>query len=157
MVKPKKIKPPAKMGRPTSWTPEVAKAIIASIRESGADFLAAEKAGIHRNSLSNWKALAKEGVEPYATFFIDVDAARAEFCAQQMLWLARSKDARSRQWLLERIEPALRAPQQRVGLEVSGVDGAPIRSEHVVLTTEQAQAIRSQILGVDSDEDGKGE
>lgn len=67
-------------GRPSALTPEVAKAIIESVREGNWRSTAAAKAGVHRNSLYNWleRGEREDAVEPYASFATDLLKAEAE-------------------------------------------------------------------------------
>lgn len=67
------------MGRPTIYTPELHKAIVATIRAGAYDWVAAEANGIDRSTFKYWLQRGeREKIEPYLSFFVDVRQARAQ-------------------------------------------------------------------------------
>lgn len=67
------------MGRPSLYTPEVHRSIVAAIRAGAYDWVAAEANGIDRTTFATWMRRGeREPVEPYFTFRMDVRAARAQ-------------------------------------------------------------------------------
>lgn len=67
------------VGRPTSLTPEVAKAICDTIEAGNYRSVACAAAGISRATLVNWERLGAEGKAPYADFLAELQSAEARF------------------------------------------------------------------------------
>lgn len=67
------------MGRPSIYTPEIHRGIVAAVRAGAYDWVAAEANGIDRVTFRNWmKRGATEKKEPFLAFFLDVRTARAQ-------------------------------------------------------------------------------
>lgn len=67
------------MGRPSIYTPEIHKAVVATIRAGAYDWVAAEANGIDRMTFHRWMRRGEtERVEPFWTFSQDVRLARAQ-------------------------------------------------------------------------------
>lgn len=65
------------MARPTSLTPEVQDAIVASIQDGNYRTTAAQSAGVCERSLYNWLERGEKGEEPYAEFMQAMKRAEA--------------------------------------------------------------------------------
>lgn len=103
-----------KSGRPTALTPELAKAICDTVRRVGFQYVAAERNGIHRNTLINWLGRGEEGEEPYASFADAFAEARSEWVEAQ----ADRAAVADPRWALERADPQqFRPPPSDVNLK----------------------------------------
>ncbi len=68
-----------KRGRPTRYSPETHRAIVAAVRAGSFDWIAAEASGISKATLKRWMRLGETTRrEPYRTFATDVRQARAQ-------------------------------------------------------------------------------
>ncbi len=65
-------------GRPTSLTPAIAKVVVEHILAGNYRAVAAQAAGVHRNTLLNWEKRGEAGEEPYAGFLCALQTAEAE-------------------------------------------------------------------------------
>ncbi len=67
------------MGRPTIYTPELHKAIVAAIRAGSYDWVSAEANGVSRTAFRDWvKRGERDGEEPFLSFARDVRTARSQ-------------------------------------------------------------------------------
>jgi hypothetical protein len=83
--------------------------------------------GVSRPTFYRWKQDAKQGVEPFATLFADVDKAAAQRNTTLVLWgmrAARGGNIDAVFKFLRAHRPDLYNDRQRV--ELSGPNGAPI-------------------------------
>jgi len=62
------------MGRPSKWTPELAREFLGLIEEGSFVSSACAQVGISRTTWANWQTRAKAGEEPFSSF---LDAVRA--------------------------------------------------------------------------------
>ncbi len=130
-----------KPGRPTEFTKELGRRICVRVSRVGFEGVAAERAGIHRNTLRNWRERGERGEEPFAEFAAELAAAKAACIENE---LGRVEDAR---WKLERMDRALFGASQKV--EHTGKDGGAIAHRHThTLTRDQSLEIVSKVLGV---------
>lgn len=90
-------------GRPTLCTPEVQKKILSAIRAGNYKHIAAQAAGVHRDTLNGWELRGAKGEEPFASFSDALQKAEAE--AEVML-VARVHEGgegwQSKAWICER-------------------------------------------------------
>lgn len=103
------------MGRPTSLTPEVQRAICLSLRGGNYRETAAQAAGIHRNTLRSWVQRGEAGEEPYAEFLCALE--KAEACGERKLLrnIRKGVDGwQSQAWILERRWPGRWSGRVRV-------------------------------------------
>lgn len=95
------------MPRPTSLTPDVHAVIVAAVRDGSTRVGAAKLGGVTVRTLYNWLARGDDGLEPYAAFVQDVEAAEGARCKR---WLkvvedAADEDWKAATWLLEHLHP----------------------------------------------------
>lgn len=130
-----------KPGRPLEFTPELGRRICKRVARIGFEVAAAERAGIHRNTLRNWRERGEKGEEPFAQFAAELAAAKATYIETE---LANVEDAR---WKLERLDrEQFGAPHRH---EHTGKDGGAIVHKHThTLTRDQSLEIVSKVLGV---------
>ena len=109
-----------------AFTPEVAAIVVAAIRAGRQVTIAADLARVHRDTLHGWLQRGEGGLEPYASFYADVRAARAqalgekvdninaaglgeqdvcELCKRPKAWQALA-------WTAERLYPELQMTQK---------------------------------------------
>lgn len=132
-----------KPGRPVEFTPELGRRICVRIAKTGFEAIAAERCGVHRNTLTNWKRRGEAGEEPFAHFARELAAAKSR-CMESLL--EKVDDER---WKLERMDRAQFGAAHKV--EHTGEDGRPIALAHKhehTLSREQALEIVSKVLGV---------
>lgn len=90
-------------GRPTLLTPEVQKKIIETIRAGNYKHIAAQAAGIHRDTLNGWELRAAKGDEPYKSFSDELKKAEAEAEITLLETVKTGGDGwQSKAWMLER-------------------------------------------------------
>ena len=89
-------------GRPTALTPEVARKILRAVRAGAHRGIAAQYAGVTRETLSRW--LRRPG-EPYETFSRLLDQAEAEIEVNLVSLITESQDPRVALKFLERRFP----------------------------------------------------
>lgn len=130
-------------GRPTKFTPELGRIICTSVELIGFEAVAAEKAGVHRQTVANWRERGQRGEPEFEAFARDLAIAKATWTQSQ---LAKVEDPR---WLLERADrEQFSAPHRH---EMTGARGGAIEHDHKVshsLSREQSVEIVSKILGV---------
>lgn len=90
-------------GRPTTLTPDVARAILANVLECGKVRISVECEGIPWKTYTSWIDQAALGKEPFATFSEAMLAARAEWARRQVEKVHDAPDWQSKAWLLERM------------------------------------------------------
>jgi hypothetical protein len=130
-----------KGGRPTLFTPELGREICVRVELVGFEAVAAERVGVHRLTIANWRNAGEAGEEPYVDFARELAQAKATFAERE---LGRVDDPR---WKLERFDRRLFGNNQR--LEHTGPNGQPIEQRHsYTLTREQSVSIVSKVLGV---------
>lgn len=79
-------------GRTTKCTPERQKAILHAILMGNYRYVACMAAGIDSDTLGNWHRWAKEGTEPYASFWKQMEVAEGRMeaeCVQLLSSMAR--------------------------------------------------------------------
>jgi len=105
-------------GRIGKLTPEVQKAICASIRAGLADGDAAIRVGICPSTFCNWRARGEHGEEPYATLLAEIKEAEVVFKQHHVNLIARHARLswNASAWLLERKFPQEFGQRQRVEL-----------------------------------------
>lgn len=70
---------PSKRGRKTKLNSEVQKMIVETVRKGAYDWVAAEAAGITRQTFYNWMRAGEASTRSrYSSFFVEVTKARAE-------------------------------------------------------------------------------
>lgn len=90
-------------GRPTSLTPEVQAKIVETIRDGNYRHIAAQAAGVHRNSLIAWEKRGEAGEEPYASFLCELQKAEADAEITLLQTVKSGGDGwQSKAWMLER-------------------------------------------------------
>jgi transposase len=95
------------MGRPTSLTPEVEKAIVLALRAGNYRDTAAQAAGIHRHTLRNWVIRGEQDEEPFASFLAALEKAEAAGEKKLLREIRKGVDGwQSRAWMLERRWPS---------------------------------------------------
>jgi hypothetical protein len=83
--------------------------------------------GISRTTFFRWKAEAKEGVEPYASLWVDVEQAASKRNTTLTFWAMRAAKAGNIEAIFKQLRahrPDLYNDKQRV--ELSGPNGGPI-------------------------------
>lgn len=114
--------------KPTKLTPDVAKAICESVRRGNYLTTAAQKAGVHRNTVYLWLEKAQRGDgDPYESFAHQLEVAKAEAEAEavEMIREAAYDDWKAAKFWLERALP------QRWG-EVVAKEGADDEQRPVI-------------------------
>jgi hypothetical protein len=130
-----------KRGRPTLFTPELGREICTRVELVGFEAVAAERVGVHRETVARWRVAGEAGEEPFVEFARALATAKATYMERE---LGRVDDAK---WKLERLDRRLFGNNQRV--EHTGKDGKPIEQRHShALTRDQSVSIVSNVLGV---------
>jgi hypothetical protein len=83
--------------------------------------------GVSRTTFFRWKAEAKEGVEPYASLWVDVEQAASQRNTTLTFWAMRAAKAGNIDAIFKQLRahrPDLYNDKQRV--ELSGPNGGPI-------------------------------
>ncbi len=129
------------MGRPTKYTEEIANEIIGGIAVGMSDKDAALAAGIHEDTLLNWR-------KRYSDFSARLMRARKQ---RSRLLLRRIHTASERDWraaaeLLDRTDREYR----KTPLEITGKDGGPIQHETTVTIRDLATRA-AEDEGIDPD------
>lgn len=125
------------------FTRELGHEICVRVELVGFEAVAAEKVGVHRNTVRNWRERGEAGEEPFADFARELAAAKATYAERE---LANVDDAK---WKLERLDRQQFSPPQKH--ELTGKDGAPVQHQHKVthsLSRDQSIEIVTKILGV---------
>lgn len=98
----------ARMGRPSKLetTPEIAAGIIELVKQGNYLCVAAQAMGIESTTLARWQQWGREGKEPYATFCVALNTAKAqgETVAVQAV-RAGAQGWQGSAWWLERSRP----------------------------------------------------
>jgi len=103
------------MGRPTSLTPEVQRAICASLRAGNYRETAAQAGGVDARSLRRWVERGEEGEEPFAEFLSAVQKAEAVAERRLLRSIRKGVDGwQARAWILERRWPGRWSGRVRV-------------------------------------------
>lgn len=103
------------MGRPTSLTPEVQRAICNSLRGGNYRETAAAAAGVSKNQIRNWIVRGEQGEEPFAEFLGAVEKAEAQGERKLLREIRKGVDNwQSRSWVLERRYPGRWSGRVRV-------------------------------------------
>ncbi len=103
------------IGRPTSLTPEVQRAICNALRSGNYRDTAAQAAGIHRNTLRNWLQRGEAGEAVFVDFLCAVEKAEAQGEKKLLREIRKGVDGwQSRSWILERRWPARWSGRVRV-------------------------------------------
>jgi transposase len=103
------------MARPTSLTPELARAICISLRNGSYREQAAACAGIHRNTLRNWLVRGEAGEEPFAGFLCALEKAEAIAERRLLSKIRRRADGwQALAWIMERRWPSRWSGRVRV-------------------------------------------
>jgi hypothetical protein len=103
------------MARPTSLTPDVQRAICASLRAGNYRETAAQAAGIHRHTLRNWVVRGEAGEDLFAEFLAEVEKAEAIGERRLLREIRKGVDGwQARSWILERRWPARWSGRVRV-------------------------------------------
>lgn len=91
----------------TKINDEVKKKILCSIKKGAFINDACEAAGIHRQTYYLWKRKAADDIEPYKSFFVELDKVRqAAICtAVGTIFKAGKKQWQAMAWWLERTYP----------------------------------------------------
>lgn len=131
----------AKGGRPTKFTRELGRAICVRVELIGFEGVAAEREGIHRDTVRNWRERGEKGEPDFEDFARELATAKATYMERE---LGRVDDAK---WKLERLDRRMFGSNQRV--EHTGKDGKPIEQRHShALSRDQSVSIVSNVLGV---------
>jgi hypothetical protein len=113
------------MGRHTELTPDVARTIVAAVRNGNYRTTAAALAGVHRSTLYVWE---QREDEPYATFTRELQAAEAEAESELLESIRNAMPSipgeggrgadpwQSRAWILERRWPKRWASRVRTAV-----------------------------------------
>lgn len=157
------------MARPTLLTPERTEKIVQLIAAGNFSETAALASGISKQTYYNWlargraererlndkpnlKPKAKE--EPYLEFFDAIEKARAEAEARMVVLITKAaqepKTWQAAAWWLERVAPQKYGRVNRT--ELSGPEGAPIKSEtkNIAMTEAEVIALADEILGINA-------
>lgn len=125
------------------FTRELGHEICVRVTSVGFEAIAAERVGVHRNTVRNWRERGEAGEELFADFARELATAKAAFMERE---LERVGDAR---WVLERMDPHLFSAAQKH--ELTGRDGRPLEHAHKhehTLSRDQSLEIVSKVLGV---------
>ena len=117
-------------------TPEVADQIVASIRKGRPKWIAAERAGIHRDTLDEW---IKRGEaddppaedEPFVALAERVRCAAARYAASELDAIDAEKGEGKGDWKRRAWKLKQRFPKEfvdRAAIEHSGPEGGPIQT-----------------------------
>ena len=112
-------------GRPTKFTPELAKKICRWVAAGVSVEAAAEAEGVARATVYNWRERGQEGKEPYASFVTDLAKAHAQVEARLSVTIVnRAKDDwRAGAWHLERRVPERFAEQAKLEKKLEEIVG----------------------------------
>jgi hypothetical protein len=136
------------MGRHTSLTPEVHAKIISAVRSGNYKYVAAQAAGVHRDSIHAWEQRAEKGEEPYASFADELREAEAQAEVSTIARvLAGGEGWTSYAWLAER--RWARRWAQRVRQQVTEeLDAGPILLQRSVpvLDDDTEDSLAARIL-----------
>lgn len=103
------------MGRPTSLTPEVERAILGALRGGNYRETAAQAAGIHRNTLRNWIKAGEAGDPDFVEFLCAVEKAEAYGERKLLRHIRAGCDGwQSKAWIMERRWPGRWSGRVRV-------------------------------------------
>ena len=108
------------MGRPNKLAPEVRESILRSMRLGLFAEQAAQLAGIAERTLDDWIRKGRDGVEPYASFYADFSAAKAQGEQSYVGVIgkaAASGNWNAAAWILERRHPKRWGPKVRMIVE----------------------------------------
>lgn len=131
-----------KRGRPTLFTPELGRELCTRVELVGFEAVAAERVGVHRDTVANWRKAGEAGEEPYVDFARELAEAKAAYVERE---LGKVDDPK---WKLERLDRKQFGSNQRI--EHTGEDGKPIEQRHsYTLSREQSVSIVSDVLGVE--------
>lgn len=91
----------------SSFTPEVRRAILRSLKSGAFIKDACDAAGICRKTYYNWMANAQEGIEPFESFFDEIDKIRADVISSVLSSIVSQtkSDWRAGAWYLEKVRP----------------------------------------------------
>lgn len=105
------------MGRPSKLDDLTAQRIVAAVETGAPWYMAAAAGGVSRTTLKNWKARARDGEEPYASFLARLEKAEANGAVAMLDVIqnaAKSGTWQAAAWVMERRYPkqfALRRPE----------------------------------------------
>lgn len=108
------------MSSPYKLTDTIRVALTRHVRAGSPYHNAAGLCGVPVRTLNYWLSKGREGVEPYAAFYADMERARME-CQQDCIRTVITKasdDVSSAQWWLERTQPDVFGKTQTVRVEV---------------------------------------
>jgi hypothetical protein len=108
------------MGRPNKLAPEVRESILRSMRLGLFAEQAAQLAGIAERTLDDWIRKGRDGVEPYASFYSDFSAAKAQGEQSYVGVIGKAAAGgnwNAAAWILERRHPKRWGPKVRMIVE----------------------------------------
>ena len=114
----------ARTGRPSSYTPALARALCSSIASGLPIGVACRRHGIARQTLHDWRVQGRAGREPFAGLVARFQQATAEAESNSVLavFKAAKRDWRAAAWLLERRWPQRYALRHTVRVEKAPSD-----------------------------------
>jgi len=114
----------ARIGRPSSYTPALARAVCSAIASGLPVGVACRQHGIARQTLYDWRVQGRAGREPFAGFAARLERATAEAESRSVLAVVKAakRDWRAAAWMLERRWPQRYALRQTVRVEKAPAD-----------------------------------
>lgn len=150
------------MPTPRKLTPKVANQIVASIRKGRPKWVAAERVGVHRETLDLWIARGEAENpppedEPFVAFAERVRCAAARYVAFELDEIDKEKgegkgDWKRRAWKLRQRFP--REFVERKAVELSGPEGGAVP---VAMTTTQVDALFKSTFGFEGAKGASGD
>lgn len=141
-----------KVGRPTTFTPELGAEIVKFIRAGNYLETAARSHGVGKTTLYGWLARGRKGEEPFAEFADAVERAAGDAESMHVALISKASQKGAWQasaWWLERRFP------KRFGrkLELSGDADAPIQTLNLSkLSVEQLKEMKALRAAAEKDE-----
>ncbi len=133
-----------KPGRKTKLTPEVQDTIVEYISQGNYDYIAAQAAGVCKETFYDWIARGEAGEEPFLQFLHSVkkaETAREAITVNKVL-AAGDRDWRALATYLERKYPARWGRKDTTNVNLGGQDGKPL-------------VFNIQLKPINDDSDGK--
>ncbi|WP_409200645.1 hypothetical protein [Methanobrevibacter sp. DSM 116169] len=104
-----------KVGNPLKLKTDVKKRLIKSLKNGNPPAVACQAAGIHIKTFKEWMHRGEEGIEPYVTFYLEVEELKAQAIEKHIDCLneaAESGNIGASQWLLSKVYPEVFGKQE---------------------------------------------